>query len=93
MIFKDICEDTKTASFGRSLTEVANLERSQTLQAQKCIQILAIAVRIAYKVHQFAGGFNMECTDLFEKVRKLAQYYLRSQNPTWLKDTDLAKWR
>lgn len=79
--------------FCSALTEVADLERCQTLQAQECTLVLAVAVRIAYKIHQFVGGFNMDCTELFGKVRRLAQYYLRSQDPQWLKDTDLTKWR
>ena len=70
-----------------ALAEVANLERSQSLQARECILVLAIAVRVAYKIHQFSGGFNQDCTEMFEKVRRLGQYYLRSQDPQWLKET------
>ena len=73
--------------FCSALAEVANLERSQSLQARECILVLAVAVRVAYKIHQFSGGFNQDCTEMFEKVRRLGQYYLRSQDPQWLKDT------
>jgi len=66
---------------------VANLERAQTLKAGACIQDLATAVRIAYKVHQFVGGFHSDAVELFEKVKRLTQYYVRSRDPTWLKDT------
>ena len=71
----------------RALISVANLERSQTLKAEACIEDLAAAIRIAYKVHQFVGGFHNDAVELFEKVKRLAQYYVRSRDPTWLKDT------
>ena len=66
---------------------MANLERSQVLKADACINDLADAIRIAYKVHQFVGGFHGDAIELFEKVRRLAQYYVRSRDPMWLKDT------
>ena len=66
---------------------MADLERAQTLKAEACIQDLTTAVRIAYKVHQFVGGFDGDAVELFEKVKRLTQYYVRSRDPTWLKDT------
>ena len=70
----------------RTLFEVANLERSTVLQNEACLTNLAEAVRMAYKVHQFAGGFNGDALELFTKVKRLAQYYSRTLDPTWLKD-------
>lgn len=70
----------------RTLFEVANLERSSQLQNEKCLDHLADAVRLAYKTHQFAGGFNVDCIELFEKVKRLTQYYIRCIDPTWLKE-------
>lgn len=70
----------------RALFEVANLERSQRLQADACIKCLADAVRVAYKAHQLAGGFSSDAGEVFERVKALAQYYVRSRDPTWLRD-------
>lgn len=71
----------------RILFEVANLERSTSLKNEECLLHLADAVRMAYKTHQFAGGFNVDSAELFGKVKRLTQYYMRSMDPTWLKDT------
>ena len=71
----------------RILFEVANLERSTALKNEACLLHLADAVRLAYKAHQFAGGFNVDSAELFGKVKRLSQYYMRSMDPTWLKDT------
>jgi len=69
----------------RILFEVASLERSSVVQHEPCLQLLAGATRVAHKVHQFAGGFTPECSDLFDKVRRLARYYLRVVDPAWLR--------
>ena len=71
----------------RILFEVANLERSTTLKNEECLLFLADAVRLGYKAHQFAGGFTVDSAELFGKVKRLTQYYTRSMDPTWLKDT------
>ncbi len=71
----------------RILFEVANLERSTTLKNEECLLFLADAVRLGYKAHQFAGGFTVDSAELFGKVKRLTQYYMRSMDPTWLKDT------
>ncbi|KAL3161284.1 hypothetical protein ABBQ38_009640 [Trebouxia sp. C0009 RCD-2024] len=71
----------------RILFEVANLERDTALKNEACLLHLADAVRVAYKAHQFAGGFNVDSAELFGKVKRLSQYYMRSMDPTWLKDT------
>ena len=71
----------------RILFEVANLERSTALKNEACLLHLADAVRLAYKAHQFAGGFNVDSAELFVKVKRLSQYYMRAMDPTWLKDT------
>lgn len=71
----------------RILFEVANLERSTSSRNEECLLHLADAVRIAYKAHQFAGGFTVDSAELFGKVKRLSQYYMRSMDPTWLKDT------
>ena len=70
----------------RILFEVANLERSTTLRNEECLLLLADATRLAYKTHQYAGGFNVDSAELFGKVKRLTQYYTRSMDPTWLKD-------
>lgn len=71
----------------RALVEVANLARSQTLKTEACIEELATAVRVAYKVHQFVGGFHADAIALFDKVKGLVQSYVRSRDPTWLRDS------
>ncbi len=71
----------------RILFAVANLERSTTLKNEECLLFLADAVRLGYKAHQFAGGFTVDSAELFGKVKRLTQYYMRSMDPTWLKDT------
>ena len=63
------------------------MERSTALKNEQCLLHLSDAVRIAYKAHQFAGGFNVDSAELFGKVKRLTQYYMRSMDPTWLKDT------
>ena len=68
----------------RILFEVASLERSSVTQHELCLRLLAGATRVAHKVHQFAGGFMPECSDLFDKVRRLTRYYLRVVDPAWL---------
>jgi hypothetical protein len=70
----------------RILFEVANLERDTVLQNEACLIHSGEAVRMAYKTHQFAGGFNGDCNELFHKVKRLSQYYMRTLDPTWLKD-------
>lgn len=84
-----ICADKLTYIYMlcRILFEVANLERSTTLRNEECLLFLADAVRIGYKGHQFAGGFTVDSAELFGKIKRLTQYYMRSMDPTWLKDT------
>ncbi len=48
---------------------MASLERSSVTQHEPCLALLAGATRVAHKVHQFAGGFTPECSDLFDKAR------------------------
>lgn len=50
------------------LFEVASLEREATLQHEACLRHLATSVRSSYKIHAFAGGFEQEQTELFDKV-------------------------
>ena len=53
----------------RVLFEVASLEREAGLQHEACLRHLAAAVRVSHKVHAFAGGFEPEQSQLFDKVR------------------------
>ncbi|KAK9827595.1 hypothetical protein WJX81_002104 [Elliptochloris bilobata] len=75
-----------TLYMSRILFEVASLERSSVIQHEPCLRLLAGATRVAHKVHQFAGGFTPECSDLFDKVRRLSRYYLRLVDPAWLRE-------
>lgn len=83
----DILKNKPLSTPCRILFEVANLERSTTLKNEECLLFLADAVRLGYKAHQFAGGFTVDSAELFGKVKRLTQYYMRSMDPTWLKDT------
>ena len=55
----------------RVLFEVASLEREAGLQHEACLRHLAAAVRVSHKVHAFAGGFEPEQSQLFDKVQPL----------------------
>lgn len=59
------------------LIEVGQLERSGEPQHERCLGLLAAAARFARKTHDFAGGLDSDCCDMFEKVRRMAKYYLR----------------
>ncbi len=59
------------------LIEVAALERSGEAHHERCLQHLASAARFAKKTQDFAGGLDADCIDLFDKVRRMAKYYLR----------------
>lgn len=61
----------------RVLIEVGQLERSGEPQHERCLGLLASAARFARKTHDFAGGLDSDCCDLFDKVRRMAKYYLR----------------
>lgn len=43
----------------------------------------------AFKVHQFAGGLNSECTALFDRLGERTTHYARMIDHRWLRDT---KW-
>jgi hypothetical protein len=53
----------------RVLFEVASLEREATTQQEACLRHLAATVRTVHKIHGFAGGFEPEQSELFDKVR------------------------
>eukprot|EP01025_Chloroclados_australasicus_P012492 TRINITY_DN1573_c7_g1_i1.p1 TRINITY_DN1573_c7_g1~~TRINITY_DN1573_c7_g1_i1.p1 ORF type:complete len:1120 (-),score=172.57 TRINITY_DN1573_c7_g1_i1:1407-4766(-) len=45
------------------------LSQDQELQIrQKSLQLLTNAVRFGFRVHQFAGGFDKRCNELFEQI-------------------------
>ena len=53
----------------RVLFEVASLEKQADVAHESCVRHLAAAVRAARKAHGFAGGFDAEHSELFDKVR------------------------
>lgn len=69
------------------LSEVTALEREATLQHDACLQHLADAVRVTFKAHQLAGGLHAEGVELFDQIKRLARYYVRVRDPTWLRTT------
>ena len=54
---------------GRVLFEVASLEREAALPHEACLRHLAASVRTCHKIHGFAGGFEQDQSELFDKAR------------------------
>lgn len=52
----------------RVLFEVASLEREATLPHEACLRHLAATIRTCHKIHSFAGGFEQDQSDLFDKA-------------------------
>lgn len=53
---------------GRVLFEVASLEREAALPHEACLRHLAASVRTCHKIHDFAGGFEQDQSELFDKA-------------------------
>lgn len=53
---------------GRVLFEVASLEREAALPHEACLRHLAVSVRTCHKIHGFAGGFEHDQSELFDKA-------------------------
>ena len=47
----------------------ATTEKGDAESERQVRDVLASAVRFAFRVHQFAGGFNAECKSTFEEVK------------------------
>jgi len=73
----------------RVLFEVANLERAAGVAHAKCLVHVADAARVAHKAHCLAGGLDAQSSELFDKVRSLARYYMRVLDPALVKSRAL----
>eukprot|EP00887_Chlorella_sp_A99_P002670 scaffold6.g2670.t1 len=60
-------------------------------QTQVVLQPLGCAAMGAFKVHQFCGGFNLQCTALWQVLYERADHWGRSIDPKWLRSTKIAK--
>ena len=49
----------------------------------------ADAARVAHKAHRLAGGLDAQSSELFDKVRSLARYYMRVLDPALVKSRAL----
>ncbi|EIE21988.1 hypothetical protein COCSUDRAFT_53920 [Coccomyxa subellipsoidea C-169] len=77
-----------TLYMSRVLFEVASLEKEAALPHQACLRHLAASIRVCHKIHDLAGGFEQGQSELFDKVRRLAKYYLRVMDASWFSETD-----
>jgi hypothetical protein len=67
-----------TLAMSRALFEVASLERAEEVAHDTCVAHLAAAARLAHKAHAFAGGFDAERSELFDKVRCFVDVWLHA---------------
>ena len=73
----------------RVLFEVANLERAAGVAHARCLAHVADAARVAHKAHSLAGGLDAQSSELFDKVKSLARYYMRVLDPALVKSRAL----
>ena len=53
------------------------------------LQPLGSAAIGAFKVHQLCGGFNQECSRLYDTLHERTVHFARMMDPKWLRST---KW-
>lgn len=59
-------------------------------QTSALVHPLGSAFCGAFKVHQFCGGFNLECGALFDTLHERTVHYARMMDPAWFRSSKVA---